>query len=112
MAYLTPETMRRYRAAHPGLTTEEVAGAYMAHVGESHIEGSCVFHQPAGCALPREMRGDVCNNYFCRGQLTLLEALEGGGPRRAFVLASDNAGPRDAAYIDESGVRPVPAPER
>ncbi len=108
LAFIRKETIRRFRAANPGLTDEGVVGAYMARVGETTIEASCIFHQPEGCALPRAMRGDTCNEYICEGQRQYLAEIADGGPVRAFILAGDGAGPRAAAFVDEAGVRDVP----
>ena len=53
-----------------------VREAYRRHLPARSVLGSCVFHTEQGCNLPREMRGELCNRYECRG-------LEGAGAVRA-----------------------------
>ena len=64
-AYLSVFSMRRYMDAHPGLTSEDVVDVYLSKIAGDSIEGSCVNQTLTGCALPRELRSDICNGYYC-----------------------------------------------
>ncbi|OZG72268.1 hypothetical protein BTA51_16135 [Hahella sp. CCB-MM4] len=64
-ALLDVRGIRRFMLSHSELSPVEVMEAYLARVPEQSIEGSCINHTSTGCALPREMRSDICNGYFC-----------------------------------------------
>lgn len=64
-AYVTSSTIRRYRLANPDMSADDVLAAYLAVLSHESIEHSCINHTTTGCALPREMRSDTCNGYYC-----------------------------------------------
>jgi hypothetical protein len=109
-AYLSVQTIRRYMARHPGLRPDDVLDDYLACVGEVSMEGSCLFHGPSGCGLPREMRSDVCNRYYCEGLKEFQKALTPEGPVRVFLAATQGDTVMDTVFCDEHGSRSVPAP--
>lgn len=82
-AYLKEENFRRYADAHPGAQPVDVLAAYMDRVGETTYEGSCIFHGPVGCTLTREMRSDICNEFFCT-ELREFQREHGTSPQRGF----------------------------
>src|SRR5262249_14417493 len=93
-AYLTVDTIRRYMEAHPGVRPREVLAAYLAHLGNKTFRGSCVYHGPDGCTLPRSMRGDTCNDFFCDGLRGFRHNLPGTGPARGFFVSTNDHGIR------------------
>jgi hypothetical protein len=99
-AYLYPDHFRLYLRAHPGRTREEVASDYLSRVPAVTVEGSCVYHTDAGCALPREMRANLCNTFLC-GDLSAL--LEGPAPVLAVCFRNRSADPVRAALLDGRG---------
>jgi hypothetical protein len=66
-AYLDERAMARVRRARPELDARAVLRLYSERVPPAGYRESCVFHGPEGCTLPRELRSDVCNSYFCSG---------------------------------------------
>lgn len=64
-AYLSAETVRRYLAEHPEAREDQVFEAYNRCLREVTFENSCVYHQPDGCGLPRDMRSATCNSFEC-----------------------------------------------
>ena len=86
--FLSIETIRRYMSRHPGLRPADVRDIYLAYVGESSMEGSCLFHGPSGCKLPREMRADICNRFYCRGLVEFQNSLTTNDPVRVFLAAA------------------------
>lgn len=74
-AFLTADTLRRVARSRPGETGRaQLLSLYLAHVGPTHAEGSCVFHGDAGCRLPRSLRSDTCNRWMCGDLRRLLDA--------------------------------------
>ncbi len=106
-AYLTVDTIRRVMARNPGLLPDDVLHAYLDCVGEVSMEGSCLFHGPAGCGLPREMRSDVCKRFYCGGLKEFLNGLSPQGPVRTFLAAAQGDTVMDAMFCDENGSRTV-----
>ncbi len=86
-AYLDERTLARVRAEQPDLDARAVLMLYIGRLPSAGYQGSCVFHGEQGCTLPRSLRSDVCNAYFCAG----LDAFIGGGDLTtpAVVLAGE-----------------------
>ena len=66
-AYLRVDTMRAQFERHPELDADALVERYLAHAGPTGTEGSCIFHGPRGCALPRSMRAPLCRRFICDG---------------------------------------------
>lgn len=75
-AYLYPDHFRRYLRNHPGTDPKELLAAYLSRLPAEAYHDSCVYHTAAGCALPREMRSNLCNTFLCGGLADLLEAQD------------------------------------
>jgi hypothetical protein len=104
-AYLTVDTVARWLDAHPEVDRDAAVEAYAARAGSTTYVDSCIYHRRAGCALPREMRSDTCNNFFCGPLVELRRALAGGAPPRAFFAASLDGRIEAAAFADGPAVR-------
>ena len=48
---------------------------YLSRIPDVAHQDSCIFHGADGCALPRELRSDVCNNFECNGLLSIRETV-------------------------------------
>lgn len=64
-AFLDPDRIRRLLEERPALAPADVPDLYASFLGEEHLDGGCVFQGESGCRLPREIRGDTCNAYYC-----------------------------------------------
>ena len=70
---------------------------------------SCVYHGADGCALPRALRSDTCNRYFCEG----LQRVRDAGrevPVRLFlaqITEGRQGDVRSGAFVDARDVRVV-----
>lgn len=109
-AYLDVETLQRYRAAHPEQQPRKVLATYMRYIGDETCEGSCVYHQADGCSLPREMRANICNEFYCGGLREFRESVPATGPVRGFFVAATDAGIQRAALVDEEQMLMIAAP--
>jgi hypothetical protein len=101
-AYLTVDTIRRYRSAHPEQRPRDTLAAYLDRVGPRTYQGSCIFHRSDGCALSRDMRADLCNRHYCKALLEFQRTLPAEGPIRAFFVAADFGVVRAAALVNEN----------
>lgn len=73
--FLTEETISCQRWKDPGLTPEALAETYLSYLPETSTTGSCVYHGPQGCTLPRPLRADICNSFQCSARRQLAEAV-------------------------------------
>lgn len=106
-AYLDVATLLRYQRDHPGTGPRDVLDAYLGKVGETVYAGSCIYHQTRGCALPRDMRSDTCNRYFCEELKAFEREISNADTPRVFFAAGSGEVIRAAGFVDENGVRPV-----
>ena len=99
-AYIRAETIRQYLSQHPETTPRDVANLYLGYVGEESMEDACIFLQPTGCALPREMRSKTCNRFLCAELVEFVQLDGGHESARGFIVATE--GPRviEAAFCD------------
>lgn len=79
-AYLYPDHFRRLLQEAPGKTREEILSEYRSRLPDRVYFDSCVYHTEAGCALPRELRSNVCNTFLCGGLSEMLDAQPREGP--------------------------------
>lgn len=109
-AYLTLETLRRYRVLHPDQSSHKILAAYMRHVGGETCEGSCVYHRADGCSLPREMRAAICNEFYCGGLREFRAGVSATGSVRGFFVATADDKIIRAALVDEAQILLASAP--
>ncbi len=101
-AYLDERTMARVRRALPDLDAGAIIRRYTDAIAPLGYAGSCLFHGPAGCTLPKPLRAELCNAYYCNGLKDFMAmdprppavvvvagqgAGQGDGVRRSAVLA-------------------------
>jgi len=84
----------------------ELFDYYISMLPERTYSGSCVFHGERGCALPREMRSGLCNDFCCEGLSDLWYAMTCSGSHRAFVGAVSGNRIVRSAVIDEQRMSP------
>jgi len=66
---------------------KDLVERYEAYIPEEHVSGSCFYHGPKGCSLPREMRSDICNRYACGAARNLLRKIEETGAKDVLCIA-------------------------
>lgn len=108
-AYLSLSTIQRVRAARPELSDDEIVEAYISRVGERSYAGSCIYHQPTGCALPREMRSDTCNNFFCDPMRAVIAGAAAAPAAPVLLVSLESDAIRAAVAFDGDQVRTVRA---
>jgi len=64
-AYLSVFSVRRFMDENLHLATDEILHLYMSKITSESIEQSCINQTLTGCVLPRHMRSDICNGYYC-----------------------------------------------
>jgi hypothetical protein len=81
-AYIDDRTMARVRRDRPEADAWAILRLYTAAVPRLAYAGSCVFHGEMGCSLPRPLRADLCNRYYCDGLQHFLQTHETARPVR------------------------------
>jgi hypothetical protein len=105
-AYLYPDHFRRFLRRHPGKTKEDFLRDYLSRLPAASTQESCVYHAETGCALPRELRSNLCNTFLCGDLEDLLGAqpAEGGPvPVLAVCFRDRSADPVRTALLDGHG---------
>ncbi len=96
--------LERWVAAHAGSTLDDAAQAYRACLPRRHVSGSCAYHGPQGCTLPRPMRSHICNGFRCDA-LRAAQAADTG----LLVALPSPAGVRRAAWLHDGRGAALPA---
>lgn len=113
-AFLRADSLVRVRAflARDAveIAASTIVAEYTHYLPERHYRGSCVYHTPSGCALPRTLRSNLCNRYLCGGLTQLARALDATGGKSAYVAAADSVHLRRVALLGPGGARTVARP--
>jgi hypothetical protein len=88
-------------------SAETMQAEYARHLPLRHYRGSCVYHTPDGCTLPRALRSNLCNRYLCGGLTQLSRALDVTGGHSAYVAAADSVHLRRVALLGPDGARTI-----
>lgn len=72
--------------AEPELKADSVLTMYLDKLKTQVIEDGCINQSPAGCVLPRNMQGDVCNLYYCDPLLAYQQGTQRTGPATDGVI--------------------------
>jgi len=64
-AFIDSATIRRIMKQQPDLSDEDILQLYLSKLSTETISGACINQAISGCTLPREMRSDTCNGFFC-----------------------------------------------
>jgi hypothetical protein len=105
-AFLYPDHFRRYLRRHPGRSRDELLADYLSRLPAAAYEDSCVYHHKDGCALPRELRANLCNSFLCADLRDLLDARAGQAdapPTLACCIRSFRTEVLRSALIDGRG---------
>jgi hypothetical protein len=96
-AYLDEHTMARVRRDNPDLDARGVIRLYVEALAPLSWRGSCLFHGRHGCTLPRSLRADLCNSYYCNGLRDYLQRDD--EPDRVEIIAERNGQGRRANVV-------------
>ena len=102
----------------PSLTAAGLLEAYLGHTPAESMEAACLLQTPTGCALPRELRSDVCNGYYCPSLVALQDGWNEEDPPPVLAIqrahhvwnryGTTTMNPvTTVAVVDEDGVRDV-----
>lgn len=98
-AWLRAETLAGFAHKDLTMTAPALVEHYLSFVGERISRNSCVYHGPRGCTLPREMRADICNEYFCPPLIELRAQTTADAPARAFLVTREADGSSRGQFV-------------
>jgi len=88
-AYHGEDSMARYLKRFPQHDDDAVIADYLHYVPSSTMSEGCIYQRDDGCGLPRDMRANICNVFYCEGLQAIRYAHQDGGPVRAFFAHHD-----------------------
>jgi hypothetical protein len=88
-AHLDIPAIRKFMDANPELKPHKVARAYLSKLPSKSFEHSCVYHGESGCGLPREMRSETCNSFYCDELRAFQPQFRDNQPRQVLVVATN-----------------------
>jgi len=90
-AYLSIFSIRRFMDENPHLTAEQILDLYTTRISTLSIDGSCINHTNTGCMLPRSLRSDICNGYYCDSLKTYhKKMLHEQSPQKIMAIQRSN----------------------
>lgn len=104
-AFLDADAIRRYVQRTGTTGVGAITRAFLRHLPAVSYRSSCVYHAATGCSLPREMRAEICNRFYCGPLREHWPALAELGEGRAVLAAAEAGSLVRVAVVDGSGRR-------
>ncbi|MCP4622051.1 MAG: hypothetical protein GY850_00795 [bacterium] len=104
-AFLDRAAINRYLVSKYEPESSNVVSTYAAHLPERSFTGSCVYHTIDGCALPRSLRADICNNYRCSGLKQAERWACDDGTTRVYVVVREDNKIKRSAFVQPGSIR-------
>lgn len=111
-AHLDVPSLARIRTERGFTSDDAMTQAYASHLPRVHYRGSCVYHAVNGCALPRDMRADICNRHLCASLTQLTRTIAAGATPPILAIAASSMAPRRTAVISATEIVPVTSGRR
>jgi hypothetical protein len=89
-AYLSTFTMRQQLDQNPDWTKQDLFEKYTDLISTYSMEGSCINHTSQGCALPRELRSNICNAFYCKDLKAYQQAKQQSSSDKLLVIQREN----------------------
>lgn len=93
-AFVDTDTIHRLIAERGLRDPRAIARAYLRHLPARTYADSCVFQAADGCALPRPIRADICNWFYCAPLKTRWTTLTERSAQPLALVAADDGVPR------------------
>jgi hypothetical protein len=85
-AFNEVNTMMLYLQRFPTHDDETIVSRYLSYLAPRTLSRGCVYQEEGGCSLPRDLRSDVCNRFYCTSIRVLRNQFAAGEPVRAYFL--------------------------
>lgn len=106
-AFIDLPVLSRWQQENPACSLSDAADAYVAMLPAEHVRGACLYQTSAGCAMPRERRADICNDFACEALQQVQRVAESvpAGAVLAITLHGDQA--ERAAVIEADATHTI-----
>ena len=99
-AYQGEDSMVKYLRRYPDRDDDAAIADFLGYVPSRTMSEGCIYQRADGCALPRDMRADICNTFFCDG-LNEIRFLYGDGrPVRALFVHYDGTTLHGGQFVE------------
>ena len=78
--------MVRYLQEFPTHDDETIVAQYLSYIAPRTLTMGCVYQHEHGCTLPRELRADICNRFYCSHLNMIRNEYAAGEPVRAYFV--------------------------
>jgi hypothetical protein len=102
-AFLDIDAMRGYIGRTRPRSPAAVLRAFLRHVPAHSYRDSCVYHGRDGCTLPRTMRANVCNVFYCKALHDQRDLLTAMGKDPLLIGAADGLRLVRLQVLDRTG---------
>ncbi len=92
--------MVRYLSRYPDREDDAIIADYLDYVPSRTMSAGCVYQRSDGCALPRDMRADICNSFYCDGLNDIRFLYGDGRPVRAFFVHHDGTTLHGGQFVE------------
>jgi hypothetical protein len=99
-AFNGPETMMRYLERYPTHDDETIVARYLSYLAPRTLQNGCVYQHEHGCTLPRDLRADICNRFYCSDINVIRNAFAAGDPVRAYFVHVDGGRFIGGQFVD------------
>ena len=89
-AFNDSDTMMRYLQRFPDHDDETIVYRYLSHIAARTLSPGCIYQHEHGCTLPRDLRADICNRFYCSDINAVRNHYFAGDPVRAYFLQQDS----------------------
>lgn len=104
-AFIDLTLLQRWQQAHPGQDATDAVQTYLALLPSRHAEHGCLYQTELGCALPRELRADICNGFACPPLQAVQASAAADRARPVLALGFSRHAVERAALITEQGTQ-------
>jgi hypothetical protein len=100
-AFLDAPSIARVREQQPHWDDEAIIAAYLDAVPDQRGVDSCIFHGDRGCTLPRDLRSQTCNEFYCRPLRNWIVSAPQMRPGATAVAVVVNGEVARSAFIED-----------
>jgi hypothetical protein len=99
-AFNDSDTMMRYLQRNPDHDDETIVDRYLSYIAPRTLSPGCIYQHKQGCTLPRDLRADICNRFYCGDISVVRNHYFAGDPVRAYFLHQDGGRLLGGRFVD------------
>ena len=101
-AFIDRAVLQRWQQEQAAGSLNDAIDAYLAMLPSEHVLGACLYQTARGCAIPRERRADICNDFACE-PLQEVQRAAAADPAGAVLAITFHRDQVEAAAVIEAG---------